>query len=257
MNIGEIIEDSMKYPLSNWKNFLILGIIVIISGLYVNATQIGADFVIIAILGVIGFIVSLLVNGYGLRIIKTSLANFAELPEFNAWVDMFIDGIKVLIVSIVYMIPALILGIFIALFFGSTLLDIMLMNMNPIPPAIDIGALLNAGILIFIAILYTILILPVASIATANMAYYDSKLISAFKFSEIFNKIGNIGWLNFIIWYIITGIIYLVLLFIGGFIAGLFNLISFIIGGLIISLIVTPYTTIYVVRSVALIYKSG
>jgi hypothetical protein len=256
MNIGEIIGDSIKYPLSNWKNFLILGIILVISSLYVNAMQLGTDIIIISILGIIGFILSLLVNGYALRIIKSSLAGVTELPEFNAWIDMFIDGIKVLIVDIVYLIPVLIIGIFTVLFFGSALINIILINMasNPSPP--DLGTILNIGILIFIAIIYTVIILPIIAIATANMAYYDSKLSEAFRLKEIFNKIGNIGWINFIIWYIVTGIIYLALLIIGVIIAGLFDTISYIIGGLIISLIIGPYTSIYLFRSVALVYKS-
>lgn len=254
MNIGEIIGDSVRYPLSNWKNFLILGIIFVISNLYVDDMQFNTDIMIIGILGIIGLIGGLLANGYVLRIIKSSIADFAELPEFNTLFDMFIDGIRVTIVGIVYLIPVLvILGV---LIFGSPLLDIILINMASNPPAIDAGTILNIGILIIIASIYTIIILPIITIATANMAYYDSKLAAAFRFGEIFNKIGNIGWLNFIIWYIVTGIIYLALLFIGSLISIIFDSISPIIGGLIISLIVGPYTTMYLFRSVALVYMS-
>ena len=42
--------------------------------------------------------------------------------------------------------------------------------------------------------------------AIAHMAN-DSKLKSAFRFGEIFHKIGNIGWKNLIKWYIINVII--------------------------------------------------
>lgn len=34
MNIGEIINDSIKYPLSNKRTFLFLGLIVILGDLY-------------------------------------------------------------------------------------------------------------------------------------------------------------------------------------------------------------------------------
>jgi len=255
MNIGKIIGDSVKYPLSNWKNFLILGIIFVISSLYLDIGQLGANTVIIGILGVIGFIVGLLSDGYTLRIIKSSLADFQELPEFNAWVDMFIDGIKVFIVSIVYLIPAILIIAFAALSFGSALIGII-SHPSSTPSAAEVGAILNVGILILIAALYMVIILPIAAIATANMAYYESKLSAAFRLGEIFNKIGNIGWLSFILWYIATGIIYLVLIIIGSIITGFFNIINPIIGGLILSLIVIPYTTIFVIRSVALVYKS-
>jgi hypothetical protein len=37
MNMGGIIEDSLRYPFSDWKKILILGIIVLIywNGLYI------------------------------------------------------------------------------------------------------------------------------------------------------------------------------------------------------------------------------
>jgi len=49
-----------------------------------------------------------LVYGYYL-VLKVTVAGFDELPDFDEWGDMLIDGLKVLIVGIVYMLPVIII----------------------------------------------------------------------------------------------------------------------------------------------------
>jgi hypothetical protein len=117
--------------------------------------------------------------------------------------------------------------------------------------------LLNVIILALIAILYIIIILPIEIIAIADMANNDSKLSSAFRFHEIFDKISSNGWINLIIWYIVTGIIFLILLAVGGLITDIIGRItSPIVGTLLISLTVLPYLFMFLSRSVALFYMS-
>ena len=40
--------------------------------------------------------------------------------------------------------------------------------------------------------------------AMAHMANNDSKLLTAFRFRDIIDKISILGWRNIIIWYIVT-----------------------------------------------------
>ncbi len=94
MDIGEIISDAAKYPSSEWKKVIILGILFILS------------FVIIGIFFVLG---------YFLRILKSTIAGIDELPEFDDWGDMFVDGLKVMVVYIIYLlIPGIVIvaGVF-------------------------------------------------------------------------------------------------------------------------------------------------
>jgi hypothetical protein len=70
MDIGEIISDAVKYPSSDWKKLLILGVFFILC------------FVIVGIFFVLG---------YFLRILKSTIAGADELPEFDDLGDMFID----------------------------------------------------------------------------------------------------------------------------------------------------------------------
>jgi len=64
MDIGEIVNDAIRYPSSDWKKVIILGVLIIAS---------------ILILPVF------LVMGYGFRALKASIAGFDELPEFDEW----------------------------------------------------------------------------------------------------------------------------------------------------------------------------
>lgn len=252
MDIGEIVGNAVKYPLSDWKKILILGIITVISGIASIFMLLGTkNITAIIILSIIGFLFAFLAKGYEFRIIKLSMVDITELPEFSAWIDMFITGIKVYATGIVYLIPVLIIGSFAWLSYRSSL-----GNMALNPSTSDIGVLLNIGILALIAMLYAVIIYPVLLMAVANMAHNNSKFSAAFKLSEIFNKISSIGWGNLIIWYIVTGIIYLIIGFIGGVITVFFGIIHPVVGRVLTMLIITPYVWMYLSRSVALVYKS-
>ena len=263
MNIGEIVKDSLRYPLSDWKNYLILGIIAVIANLYMDVPSLmlpngGLIYLsnpnggLVLVLGIVGLIMGFFMYGYLVRIIESTLAGLAELPEFNAWGTMFIDGFKVLIMYFIYLIPLFVIGILGIAFFAQAL-DNSMSNLS----ALDGGTLLGIVILVLIAIVYTIIMIPISLMSIANMANNDSKLGAAFRFKEIFNKIGDIGWLNLVIWYIVTGIIYIALVFIvGALIQIIFSLIHPFVGGVLYSLIVVPFLYAYLFRSVALIYKS-
>ncbi|KUK00869.1 MAG: Uncharacterized protein XD44_1061, partial [Methanobacteriaceae archaeon 41_258] len=96
MKVGEIVGEALDYPGSDLNKVLILGILNLIS------------FLIIPVF---------LVVGYNLRVLKATIAGFDELPDFDEWGDMLIDGLKVLVVGIVYMlIPIIIIfgGVFLA-----------------------------------------------------------------------------------------------------------------------------------------------
>ena len=93
--------------------------------------------------------------------------------------------------------------------------------------------------------------------AIANMANNEGKLSSAFEFKVIFDKIKNIGWVKFYSWYLFTGVINLLIFFIGVTIGVFLILIpTFPFEKLIDALILTPYIYIFFSRSIALIYKS-
>ncbi len=274
MNIGEIVKDAVNYPLSDWKKVLILGIIIVISGISsINLLLDTKNMVLISVLVVIDVIVGFLVNGYLFKIIEFSLDNKVGLPEFNNWAGMCIDGIKVFLVFIAYLIIPVTVLIFLALlslgenspFIGISV-STMLGSMDPSglivsviwPTFLNFMAILYDFFLpggIF-ALIYAIVVIPLFLVAIANMAYYDGEFSSAFRFREIIDEIKSIGWNNLLKWYIATGILFLVLFSMGVIISyalsSIYNLELVI--GLLLSLTLIPYIYMYLARSVSLFY---
>jgi hypothetical protein len=271
MKINEIVRDSLRYPFSDWKKFLVFGIILVISSLnvYYFRSIIPLSLnVVIGISAIFGFIMEFLILGYLFRIVKSSLEDMVKLPEFDSWMGMFINGIKVFLVSIVYFIPVILIILVFMVLLSSDVGTIL--NIIEFYPSSVVNLIFNmlfylkSGIWWLISILYMIIVLPILQVAVAHMAYNDSKLGSAFKFREILNKISNIGWKNFIVWYVVIGFIYL-LIYIGGkiilkyfgFLIHLYlgiEIQSFLV--LLDLLIIIPFIYTYLQRAVALFYKS-
>jgi len=230
MDMGQIIGDSFKYPVSNWKRLLILGVIVLISQLLMEII-IGYGYVssLLYFLLIPAFIAIFLTLGYQLRTIATSIIGENEPPEFNDWTKMFLDGLRVFIISIAYgIIPTIILSVgFVMLLIGSSVGVIVLL----------VGAVL-------------FIILGIISVmALSNMAYYN-EIGAAFKFGEIKERIESIGWLEYIVMLILLAILYIILLVVGS----LVTMIPY--AGLVIaSLIIYPFIYLFLYRAIGLIFK--
>lgn len=223
MEIGEIISDSLSYPSQDWKKVLILGILFLISFLIIPA---------------------FLVMGYFFRILKGSIAGFEELPDFEEWGEMFIDGLKLFIVQIVYfLIPAIVILIGIWASFASISTGYIS------DPTAFIGIM---GVTAIIGIILALILGLVANIAISNMALNNGELGAAFRFSEILEQISTIGWGKYIVWYIVM----IVIGIIGLIIARVLNIIPFI-GTIIALLTVYPYLNMFAARSLSLLYSSS
>lgn len=250
MEIGELVSDALRYPISDWQKLLILGVIVILSSVSELAGLLGTtNSSVIMVLGIIGLIFGILVSGYMIRIIKASLANVAEIPAMDDWKEMFIDGFKADVVGIIYAIPAILIMIISIALAALTLLGSTSLS----DPAALVSLAMGAGIGGIIALLYMLIITPIIAMAITNMAYQD-EFGAAFRFSEIMAKISEIGWGNLIIWYIVMIVLFIILSIIGGIITGIFSIITPILGTLIFDLVVMPYIYMFISRSVALEY---
>ena len=226
MDAGQITSDSLQYPLTNFNKILILGILTILSLLIIP-----------------GF----LVLGYLFKIIKSSLENSSELPDFNEWITMFVDGLKLFTVLFIYsIIPAILilLGIWAAL-----------LPMLTVPGE---GSVLNANLSIslvsgmaIIGIVLQVVISFIIPIALANMVYHN-ELKAAFRLKEVYAKIKEIGGVDYLIWYII------ILIIIGVFYYASFILIfPFFIGLIIVPLLLLPFFIMFFARSIALVYADA
>jgi len=160
VDIGEIIGDALRYPTSDWMKVIELGILFLLSFLIVPA---------------------FLALGYSFRALKATIAGLDELPDFDEWVDMLIDGLKVFAVTIVYMIIPIIVIVVTMGLSSPAALPIGYPNMTDLAimqPGMGIGIL----IAFILAILFGLLL----TVAIAHMAFNDS-LGAAFQIGEILN----------------------------------------------------------------------
>jgi hypothetical protein len=185
VNIREIIGDAIKYPASNWRKLITLGVIfLLINTLPLLGGFLSAPPLILMVVSLILMLIPLFfVIGYTFRVLRTTIAGSDELPEFDRLGEMFIDGLKVSIVFIIYMIiPGLIMDIgpFIA-------------RANPTISSIT-------GL---VGIIVAIIFLLPLTIAIAHMAA-NGQFRAAFRIREVLDAISRIGWGKYIIWYIVV-----------------------------------------------------
>lgn len=218
MDIGEIISDSIKYPSAGWTKVVILGVILIIP------------------------IVNFIGLGYLFRIIKATFAGIDELPDFDEVGELFIDGIKIFIVSLIYAIPVIIIALIISMLIGFGYQNTTTLT------SFDMFAIF-AGYSVYIIV--AIIVGLIEFMAIANMALYEGELGAAFKFGEVMDRIAMIGWGKYLGWYII-------MVLLGAVAGGIAVLTMMIIIGFILApLIIYPYFSMFGARSLALLFASS
>ena len=187
-------------------------------------------------------------NGY----IVSILSGKTPAPEVENWGKLFVDGWKLNIVALIYMIPVII----VLIIFGAATLPFLLAGAamgdmtGVVPDQAIIGAVaeLMAGLLI--AFVIGIIISFIAYTGVVRFAKTGS-ISEAFNFSEIFGHIQKIGWLNYIFAVIALWVIVCVFAFIIGILAAI-PLI-----GWLISLFLGPPLSIFTWRYVAMLYESA
>lgn len=238
--ILDIYKDSLEYSAKDWKTLVLLGVICLFSFLLLPA---------------------FLITGYNYRVINTAVHGIINgrdpLPDFENLIDMFVDGVKIVIIQIAYLLVPIIVFVIFAIIASNL-----------------IGIASSAVMLIgcVITFVLTIVACLMSQMAMCHMAYNDGAFSKAFAISEIKEVIDEIGWFNCIATYIgliiitlvisivVTSIIYAIFAIFGlsGFALGVDASGVFIVGALINSLItlfiVGPYLSIFNARSIGLLY---
>ena len=140
-----------------------------------------------------------LINGYMVEIIRNVLrGQLDELPEWDNWGDLIVDGLKVIVIQLVYALPAIIVGLCLSI-------------------AMTAAGNNGEGLVVFLSVIMSCLILLWAIVvsillpaATAIFAATND-LAAAFRFGEVFALVRN----N-LSTYLITFIMSWVASFIGG-----------------------------------------
>ena len=238
--ILDIYKDAFEYSAKDWKALIVLGVMCLFSFLIIPA---------------------FLIAGYGYRVENTAVHGIINgndpLPEFDDIFEMFIEGVKVFLVQIAYLLVPMILFILVVAIAGS------------IDGSVGGTVFIIGGLITFVVGIIACLM---AQIGICHMAYNDGAFSKAFAISEIREVLNDIGWLKCLTTYagliIITlilscavtaiiGIIFTVLGITGGMLGanagGIFVLCTFI-NSLVTMFIVGPYLSIFNTRSIGLLY---
>jgi hypothetical protein len=159
------------------------------------------------ILLLISTIIFPLIMGYMVRIFR----GVKPAPELEKWGDLFIDGLKLIVICIIYAIPLLIVAIFafapvVAVAASQAPLAAQSGQVAPYMSATMARAVTTMLIGIVILAILAIIITIIEYIGIVRFARMNS-MGEAFNFSAIFEHIGRIGWGT----YILALIVYLIL----------------------------------------------
>jgi hypothetical protein len=158
--------------------------------------------------------------GYEFKVMKNSINLKPEMPEWKGFADLFVKGIFVFIIGLLYLIiPAIIGSIGIVTGVLSTMAIDIFQPINMLS-----GILTSSAIgIFFIAALLMLIALFILPMAIAMYAKSDN-FGDSFKFGEIFNRIKSIFGE-----YVVSYIILILLLIISGII-GLIPFIGWLLG---------------------------
>ena len=191
-----------------------------------------------AISGVVSFIASLLVSGYGVSVIKSSIKKSDDIPSIS-FLDNLIDGIKFIIINIVYFIIPVVIVIILAVLsrMGYVVSDVLVAGL--------------AGIVIIIGIILFILFGIMGEVAVARFAD-TGEFSDAFALKSVFGDVRRIGIFKIFGFIVIQFLIILVIMAVLialGFIPYIGLVISSFIGG--------AYLAFFYNRSLGLLYADS
>lgn len=233
MDFYELLKDAFSYT---WE------------GVVLNMKRWAALILAVICLGIP-------MNGYAVRIYRGTDA----APDADRWGTLFIDGIKLLIVGLVYAIPVLIVW---GLIFGS-----MFFAAAKNPAVFEQDPNMTLLFLLYIVEIAIAIIVPIAYIRFSR----TGSIARAFDLGAIIGTIQKIGWINYLLALVIVALVIgipVFLLVFGTIIIGGAALYAFTggrveflfaIAGLLIllMLILSPPISVFQARYLTRVYESA
>ncbi|MBQ6813830.1 MAG: DUF4013 domain-containing protein [Methanobrevibacter sp.] len=268
-DLVDIFKEALIYPISNIIVLLTIGLLLVVSNLTGILYVFGIDLYNSAfsfILSIISFIIIFLLAGYTLSVIRDAISYNVSVPKID-FKKNFVDGIKVIILEIIYyIIPAIITIIvgFLSGTFGAISNIIVFFSENQgnltvgnytanqligaIPPEYVNSLMAGLTITAIVAIIVFIIFGLLAQIGICRLAKYDS-FSEALRFGQIIADIRKIGIGKYIGWYILLFILIIVL----SIVVAIITAIPFI--GVILSyLVCLPFLFLFTSRAIGLLY---
>jgi hypothetical protein len=207
---------------------------------------------------VVSMIIFPFILGYCVRIYRGE----RPAPALEQWGNLFVDGLKLFVIELIYAMPVILLILISFLPFFSTIISTGVLSQDftamtdaqadqflSSHPEI-LSALGTIVILIIVAIVLAIIIGIFSFIGTVRFARTVS-VAEAFNFTAILATIKRIGWIKYLFALIVIGIIGILY----GFVMELVGMIPVI--GFVLWFILNPPLIIFVSRYTALVYNAG
>ena len=218
MDISQMVGDSFEYAkdglVGKWSKWILL---------------------------IISCIIFPLIMGYMMRIYRGE----TPAPEPDNWGEMFIDGIKLFIVGLIYAIPAFIIGF--VLFLSTMLALFAAMAAPPVNPNAVMG-LIGANIFVYLIFFLVVIIIGLISATAVVRFARTNRFGEAFNFGAIFDHITKIGLVPYIIALIVMGIVI-------GVVELICELIPYV--GFILLLIISPFLVLFHARYLCKLFDSA
>lgn len=254
MDFGAIISNSFKYPFKDLKNLgfvciLYLLLLILPAGIFIFKNSIT---VIIGAVCLLVFI--LIIPGYNILVIKSGINQSDNIPSIKVGKSI-INTLKLLVLHICYIaIPTTIAAIL--MLFATGFLEYPINIINTLPK-LDltvtfglVSGFFNAiGTILLVVTIVRLVFSIISYIAKARLANSDS-LAEALKIHRVILDIKKIGFLKFIGWYVVMGI----LLAIVTMIAGIVLLVPYV-GFIIYLCIAMPVIYLIYSYSLGLLYS--
>ena len=257
MDFEKLINDALQYALEtfagHWKRWLIfvlLGLPFSLMRFVIDPRQIITTegirwdlipWTSIAVLALLGIIGSVFIAGYMVRIYRGT----RPAPDFTGWAALFIDGIRLDIVIIVWFLPVVILAlILLGIFLGG------LLGGGPIP-TLGNPSLILAGLLIFLVAIILLVVISLYVTMGAIRFARTGSMAEGWRFSAVSGLIRRIGWGN----YIIALVVLVIATILYGVATILPSSIPYV--GWIVPVALAPFFTVFVARYYTFVYEAG
>lgn len=160
----------------------------------------------------------LFVQGYLVRVLRTAVEDGDEAPTFDDWGEMLVDGVKLLVINVVYaLVP---LALFFFTLFGFIGIAAIGAGSGGEPSP---GALAGLGLvgllLLLLSVLLLLLVAYVVPAAAANFARHDD-LGAAFDFGTVFDAAFSAD-------YFVAGVLAIVIGLVVGIVSLLLGVLTF------------------------------
>lgn len=264
MGVTDIIKDAFLYPIHDYKNWLIAGILFLIMAVVMRLMSVGGAVSII--LAIVFLILIIFMLGLGIDVERQTINGSDIIPNPNPVIN-FKDGIKSIIVQFLYYLVPLIITVILAfvtgvfdvihriLLYQSTLSSITGFGSGITSQAVSPGLfrelIMSSLTTILIGFIFFVIFSFLLIIGQARLAETGS-IKEALNVGEVTHRIGEIGIGKLIVYVILGGICISII----SMISVIFNVIPYV-GMMISYFIFMSFIFLFSMRGNALLYKKG